>query len=282
MEAIENCKLQIANCELNATTGEPAANRPNPRSQFSIFNFQISIFNFRRRGMTLIELLVVLVIILLLAAATIPKIRPDIDRSRIRESARSLQLYLSTARNQALFTGRPCGVIIESAAHGNRLLDDGQPGRVAAALLRRFAFLAGHRIGHGCFADHRHGEHQLQSGHQYHPGFIKAGDQIQFGLQGPVYTITTPTTATSGTLNQAGAVGPLDMPVPRPFPTRFSAGPVKSAAPAVAVPLAGGDRSDVLRADTANPTFWGAGEDTRSSSCSRRTDRSTGSITRAA
>jgi type II secretory pathway pseudopilin PulG len=66
--------------------------------------------------MTLIELLVVLVIVLLLAAATIPRLRPEIDRSRIREAARSIQLYLSTARNQAIATGHSCGVMIERLA----------------------------------------------------------------------------------------------------------------------------------------------------------------------
>jgi len=66
--------------------------------------------------MTLIELLVVLAIIMLLAAATIPRLRPEIDRSRIREAARSLQLYLSSARNQAISTGKSCGVMIERLA----------------------------------------------------------------------------------------------------------------------------------------------------------------------
>ena len=63
--------------------------------------------------MTLIELLVVLVIILVVAAATISQLRPTMDRSRVREAARSIQLYLSSARNQAMATGRPCGVMIE-------------------------------------------------------------------------------------------------------------------------------------------------------------------------
>ncbi|MGO9108588.1 MAG: Tfp pilus assembly protein FimT/FimU [Thermoguttaceae bacterium] len=66
-----------------------------------------------RSGMTLIELLVVLTIILVVAAVTIPRLRPEIDRSRVREAARSIQLYLSSARNQAMATGRSCGVMFE-------------------------------------------------------------------------------------------------------------------------------------------------------------------------
>ena len=63
--------------------------------------------------MTLVELLVVLLILLLIAAATIPRLSPNIDRARVREAARSIQLYLSSARNQAIATGRSCGVMIE-------------------------------------------------------------------------------------------------------------------------------------------------------------------------
>lgn len=66
-----------------------------------------------RRGMTLVELLVVVTIIMLLAAITIPRLRPEMDRSRVREAARSLQLYLSSARSRAMTTGRSCGVQIE-------------------------------------------------------------------------------------------------------------------------------------------------------------------------
>ena len=66
-----------------------------------------------RTGMTLVELLVVMVIILIVAAATIPRLRPEIDRNRVREAARSIQLYLSSARTQAMVTGRSCGVMIE-------------------------------------------------------------------------------------------------------------------------------------------------------------------------
>ena len=63
--------------------------------------------------MTLVELLVVLCIVLMLAAATIPRLRPDMDKARVREAARSIQLYLSSARVQAMATGVPCGVMIE-------------------------------------------------------------------------------------------------------------------------------------------------------------------------
>ena len=46
-----------------------------------------------RRAMTLVELLVVLTIVMLLAAATIPRLKPEMERSRVREAARAIQLY---------------------------------------------------------------------------------------------------------------------------------------------------------------------------------------------
>ena len=90
----------------------------NFKSEISIFKSEIS--NSRpRRGMTLVELLVVVTIIMLLAAATIPKLRPEMDKTRIREAARSIQLYLSSARSLAMTTGRSCGVMLEPLAAEN-------------------------------------------------------------------------------------------------------------------------------------------------------------------
>jgi type II secretory pathway pseudopilin PulG len=63
--------------------------------------------------MTLVELLVVIFIILLVAAIMVPRLQPIMDHARIREAARSIQLYLSSARNQAIASGRSCGVLIE-------------------------------------------------------------------------------------------------------------------------------------------------------------------------
>ena len=102
-------------------TGEAVSERIRIQrsSDLKFLRSDISGCNFRRRGMTLVELLVVLVIVLLLAAATIPRLKPEIDRSRVREAARSIQLYLSSARNQAMATGRLCGVMIERLAAEN-------------------------------------------------------------------------------------------------------------------------------------------------------------------
>jgi prepilin-type N-terminal cleavage/methylation domain-containing protein len=66
-----------------------------------------------RRGMTLIELLVVVGILLAVAVMMVPRLPAIMERAKVREAARAIQLYLSTARNLAMSTGRSCGVMIE-------------------------------------------------------------------------------------------------------------------------------------------------------------------------
>jgi type II secretory pathway pseudopilin PulG len=67
----------------------------------------------RNAGMTLVELLVVIGIMLLAVVMFVPRLKPAMDKGRVREAARAVQLYLSSARNQAMATGRSCGVMIE-------------------------------------------------------------------------------------------------------------------------------------------------------------------------
>jgi prepilin-type N-terminal cleavage/methylation domain-containing protein len=66
-----------------------------------------------RRGFTLIELLVVISIILLLTIIAIPLIAPVLKGRDIREGARAVNVFLGSARNRALSSGRPVGVRIE-------------------------------------------------------------------------------------------------------------------------------------------------------------------------
>ncbi|MBN2581156.1 MAG: prepilin-type N-terminal cleavage/methylation domain-containing protein [Pirellulales bacterium] len=75
---------------------------PNPQSLFS-------------SGVTLIEMMIVLFIMALLAVAALRAL-PGEDQ-RVREAARMIDLYLGTARNRAMETGRPAGVIFERFAN---------------------------------------------------------------------------------------------------------------------------------------------------------------------
>jgi type II secretory pathway pseudopilin PulG len=57
-------------------------------------------------------MLVVVTIMMLLIAAAATRMRPATEARRIREAARALEVYLGSARNRAMETGRPCGVVL--------------------------------------------------------------------------------------------------------------------------------------------------------------------------
>ncbi len=55
-------------------------------------------------------MLVTVTIMLILVTATVTMFRPANEERRIREAARAINVYLGSARNRAMETGRPCGV----------------------------------------------------------------------------------------------------------------------------------------------------------------------------
>ncbi len=65
------------------------------------------------RGVTLVELLVVISIIMILTVVILPTMQPAAESRRLREAARAVNVYLGAARNRAIETGRPCGVIFQ-------------------------------------------------------------------------------------------------------------------------------------------------------------------------
>ena len=73
-----------------------------------------------RRGLTLVELLVVITIMMLLAAFVLPKFQLNSKTRKIREAARMINVYLGVARNRAVETGRPCGVMFQRLANQPR------------------------------------------------------------------------------------------------------------------------------------------------------------------
>jgi type II secretory pathway pseudopilin PulG len=66
-----------------------------------------------RRGVTLLELLAVIIIIVTVTAATIPALLPALANRRVREASRMVNVFFAGARNRALQTGRPVGVMLE-------------------------------------------------------------------------------------------------------------------------------------------------------------------------
>ncbi|MBI2825989.1 MAG: hypothetical protein HYX69_14995 [Planctomycetia bacterium] len=65
-----------------------------------------------RTGATLLELLAVIIILVLLAGAAIPLIVPALSNRQVREAARIVSTFLNGARNRAMQTGRPVGVVL--------------------------------------------------------------------------------------------------------------------------------------------------------------------------
>ncbi|MFH1921219.1 MAG: prepilin-type N-terminal cleavage/methylation domain-containing protein [Planctomycetota bacterium] len=141
-----------------------------------------------RRGVTLLELLVVIGIMLVLLAVAIPAMQFLPEGRRVREASRSVTVFFGAARNKAITTGRPVGVLLE------RL--DRQP--QACAVLREaevpFAY-GGDVEGAMVFPGMMGGYVRLRvKPNELSPGLIRRGDLIQLNYQGPFYTIVDDTT----------------------------------------------------------------------------------------
>jgi Tfp pilus assembly protein FimT len=148
-------------------------------------------------------MLVVVAIMMLLLAAAATRMKPANESRRIRESARALSIYLSTARNRAMETGRPCGVILHRFAGATSAvmgLDQCEVppcycGDTTNAALtfttvnvaRGVATIATKTTPAGSF----------------NQAMVSVGDLIQFNFQGPLFTING--------LGQAAVTATLDV-----------------------------------------------------------------------
>jgi type II secretory pathway pseudopilin PulG len=63
-------------------------------------------------------LLVVISIMVIMMGLAATLMRPDLEGRRAREAARALNVYISSARNRAMETGRPCGLILHRFSAG--------------------------------------------------------------------------------------------------------------------------------------------------------------------
>jgi len=185
------------------------------------------------RGATLIELLVVVGILALLAATAVPMLRPALEGRRVREAARAVNVYISSARNRALETGRPSGVMFQrmdvQAAASMIIQQVEVPPTYAGDSTNASAELQ--RSGNTVSATFSGGFNQ---------NLVSAGDLIQFNNQGPWYTIDT-VSATGVTAYVALRAGQI-LPWPtsgtsQPVSYRIIRQPTKSAATPLQLPM---------------------------------------------
>ena len=165
-------------------------------------------FGAKRAGMTLVELLVVITIMMILAGFVVPKLQMNGGSRRTREAARMVNVYLGVARNRAVETGRPCGVMFQRISN-----DPNDPQSTGCATLFQVEvppLYAG---------DMDNSRVRVQSGgatlliEETVPTttitntLIHIGDKIQFNGQGPWFEIIGPDLDNDGVLDPPASVG---------------------------------------------------------------------------
>ncbi len=138
-----------------------------------------------RRGMTLVELLVAISILVILMGIASQMMNLSVDDRRTREAARAVDVYLNSAKNRAIQTGRPCGVLLSTL--------QGQPEAVVG--LQQVEVpppYAGDTLDAVARLQWREKElvAQMQPQGSFNPKLVKPGDLVQFNHQGPLYTIS--------------------------------------------------------------------------------------------
>ncbi|MBU4270939.1 MAG: prepilin-type N-terminal cleavage/methylation domain-containing protein [Planctomycetes bacterium] len=164
---------------------DAAAKRQSP-----IPNPQSLIPNPSRPAFTLIELLTVISIMLILVTLTATMMRPDVEGRRVREAARSINVYLASARNRAMETGRPCGVIFRNFGAPGFAMNADQCevppsycGETEFSTATVSVAANNSYIAARLYSDYGSTLEPLPI------GMVRPGDLIQFNCQGPVYQI---------------------------------------------------------------------------------------------
>jgi prepilin-type N-terminal cleavage/methylation domain-containing protein len=219
-----------------------------------------------RRGLTLIELLVVILIITTIVAGVIPVLAPSMEKRRVREAARSLNAYISTARARAIQNGRPVGVRIERM--------ENEPNAAMVVTLAEvpppFAGLTMEDTvklvdrGDGSFtAQFGAGYGAAFSPHNRLPdGMIRPGDRLQLNYQGHLFELIDTNIAPSGyytasslRVTRAGGTGVLPFAAGKtqPGPFQVFRQPVRSSAAPLQLPE--GTVIDLVGSGTDDDTF---------------------------
>jgi prepilin-type N-terminal cleavage/methylation domain-containing protein len=193
-----------------------------------------------RRGFTLVEMLIVIGIMLMLVTAAMTIMPAASEGRRTREAARSVNVYLSTARNRAMETGRPCGVTFRFFGGNPCALNADQcevppdyEGQTAQSMARVSTTATPMTVNLVCGTNSE----------VVPASMVRPGDLIQFNHQGVVYSVSGTTDAkgylTGGTFSIAAydPDPPPSLPsYTRLVPFRIFRAPIKSAAEALQLP----------------------------------------------
>jgi prepilin-type N-terminal cleavage/methylation domain-containing protein len=181
---------------------------------------QDSFLQDQRRGVTLIELLIVITLLCILTAATVPVMAPAIESRKLREAARGVSVFFSSARSRAIQTGRPVGVEIRRLNLGGNVVNG-----VSLALYEieiplpyggdDVYSLAQVNFGPPASNGIATGTVTVING--FRTGFVSPGDRIQIGLQGPTFLVTS--FATANGLPGPTTISPLPQQPPPTPPT---------------------------------------------------------------
>ena len=147
-----------------------------------------------RAAFTLIEMLVTVTIMLILVTATVTMFRPANEERRIREAARAINVYLGSARNRAMETGRPCGVMF-------RMLRDGGGNPIVRASMNAdqceepAAYSGDSEYGRAQIIEtSRDSQYAVLEAYfdpagTFNSDLIQVGNMVQFNAQGPLYEV---------------------------------------------------------------------------------------------
>jgi hypothetical protein len=191
---------------------------------------------------------VVLTVLMILASASILRLRPGMDQSRTREAARSVHLVLDSARNLAMTTGRPCGVMIERLP----TVVDGDNCMLCSTTLTQvetpppYAGDSLASVGTVTLSGTDSVNYYVQfaysaSADSSLASIVHQGDLIQFNFQGPWYTITSNPATGNGSLTAQVARSqvqnvPWTQTASSPVSYQIMRQPVKTAAAALQLP----------------------------------------------